>query len=94
MDDGPVPKQLDTRPDNLPLQLNRFIGREREVTALRELLMTTRLITLTGAGAAAKRDLPCRSQLTSRRSSRMASGGWTSPRYPIPCSCRSWSPLL
>ena len=54
MDDGAAPKRFDTSPDNLPLQLNRFIGRERELTAVSELLVTTRLLTLTGAGGSGK----------------------------------------
>jgi predicted ATPase/DNA-binding CsgD family transcriptional regulator len=54
MGDGAVPKRFDTSPDNLPLQVNRFIGREREMTAVRELLVTTRLLTLTGAGGSGK----------------------------------------
>src|SRR5215510_9097855 len=52
--DGAVPKHLDTSPDNLPLQVNRFIGRERELTAVSRLLVTTRLLTLTGAGGSGK----------------------------------------
>ena len=51
---GAVPKHSDTSPDNLPLQVNRFIGREREMTAVRGLLLTTRLLTLTGAGGSGK----------------------------------------
>jgi len=45
---------LHTSPNNLPLQVNRFIGREREMTAVRGLLATTRLLTLTGAGGSGK----------------------------------------
>jgi hypothetical protein len=50
MEDGAVPKQLTTSPSNLPLQLNRFIGRERELSVVRDLFLTTRLLTLAGAG--------------------------------------------
>jgi predicted ATPase len=45
---------MHTSPNNLPLQVNRFIGREREMTAVRGLLVTTRLLTLTGAGGSGK----------------------------------------
>ena len=54
MGDGAVAKRFDTAPSNLPLQVNRFVGREREMTAVRELLVTTRLLTLTGAGGSGK----------------------------------------
>src|SRR3712207_1606648 len=39
---------------NLPLQLTRFIGREREIDQVRRLLGETRLLTLTGAGGCGK----------------------------------------
>lgn len=39
---------------NLSAQLTSFIGREREITQVKQLLMTTRLLTLTGAGGCGK----------------------------------------
>jgi non-specific serine/threonine protein kinase len=39
---------------NLPLQLTRFIGRERELAEIKPLLAAERLVTLTGAGGAGK----------------------------------------
>jgi hypothetical protein len=47
-------KTLDTYPNNLPIQLTSFIGREREMARVKEILNGTRLITLTGAGGAGK----------------------------------------
>ncbi|MEZ4866430.1 MAG: tetratricopeptide repeat protein [Caldilineaceae bacterium] len=47
-------KGFDTPSTNLPLQVNRFIGRERDLSAVCELLATTRLLTLTGAGGSGK----------------------------------------
>jgi predicted ATPase/class 3 adenylate cyclase/Tfp pilus assembly protein PilF len=49
-------KTLDVHCHNLPVQLTPFIGREREVTAVRERLLDpqTRLLTLTGPGGTGK----------------------------------------
>ncbi len=41
-------------PTNLPHQLNKFIGREQEMIEVKELLSTTQLLTLTGAGGCGK----------------------------------------
>ncbi len=40
--------------NNLPAQLSSFIGREREVSEVRALVKSCRLVTLTGAGGAGK----------------------------------------
>jgi predicted ATPase/class 3 adenylate cyclase len=40
--------------NNLPAQLSTFIGREREVSEVRALVESSRLVTLTGAGGAGK----------------------------------------
>jgi predicted ATPase/DNA-binding CsgD family transcriptional regulator len=44
----PIPKH------NLPAQPNQFIGREREVSAVKQLLAANRLVTLTGTGGTGK----------------------------------------
>jgi predicted ATPase len=54
MEDVAVSTHFNTAPHNLPLQVNRFIGREREMTAVRGLLTTSRLLTLAGAGGSGK----------------------------------------
>jgi non-specific serine/threonine protein kinase len=46
-----LPKQP---PDNLPLELSSFIGREREIFEVKRLLGDTRLVTLTGPGGSGK----------------------------------------
>jgi predicted ATPase/transcriptional regulator with XRE-family HTH domain len=45
---------LITGPNNLPVQLTRFIGRVAEVAAVRQALATGRLVTLTGPGGIGK----------------------------------------
>ncbi len=50
----PPLKTLDARPNNLPLQLSSFIGRERELGEIAALLRQARLITLTGPGGTGK----------------------------------------
>jgi predicted ATPase/class 3 adenylate cyclase len=42
------------RPNNLPLQMTSFIGREKEITAVKRLLSDHRLVTLTGSGGTGK----------------------------------------
>ena len=44
----------DNRRGSLPLQLTSFVGREREISALRTLLESTRLLTIMGAGGSGK----------------------------------------
>src|SRR5580700_2440403 len=41
-------------PNNLPVQLSAFIGRDREVAEVRALVDSARLVTLTGAGGCGK----------------------------------------
>ena len=41
-------------PNNLPLQLTSFVGRQRDIAEVRRLLTTNRLLTLTGAGGVGK----------------------------------------
>jgi predicted ATPase/class 3 adenylate cyclase len=50
----PPLKSLNTLPNNLPVQLTSFIGREHEIAEVKGLLSTTRLLTLTGAGGSGK----------------------------------------
>jgi predicted ATPase/DNA-binding CsgD family transcriptional regulator len=47
-------------PHNLPLEVTSFVGREREIAAIRRLLPATRLLTLTGAGGCGKTRLALR----------------------------------
>jgi predicted ATPase/class 3 adenylate cyclase len=53
-DQFPALKTLSNLPNNLPLMLTSFVGREREVAEARRLLGTTHLLTLTGPGGTGK----------------------------------------
>jgi predicted ATPase/class 3 adenylate cyclase len=52
----PPLKSLDNRalPNNLPLQVTSFIGREKAIEEVKSLLQKTRLLTLTGSGGCGK----------------------------------------
>ena len=54
--DFPPLKTLDARPNNLPAQTTRFIGREKEVRAIKKQLSDSnvRLLTLSGVGGTGK----------------------------------------
>jgi predicted ATPase/class 3 adenylate cyclase len=52
--DFPPPRTLDARPQNLPAQLTRFIGRDEEIARIGDLLAGHRLVTLTGPGGTGK----------------------------------------
>jgi predicted ATPase/DNA-binding SARP family transcriptional activator len=52
--DFPPPPSLNTIPNNLPIQVTSFIGRDRELSELQLLLSTARLLTLTGSGGTGK----------------------------------------
>ncbi|MGH9198551.1 MAG: ATP-binding protein, partial [Acidimicrobiia bacterium] len=50
----PPLRSLDTLPNNLPLQLTSFVGRENEIAQVTSLLDSARLVTITGAGGCGK----------------------------------------
>jgi predicted ATPase/class 3 adenylate cyclase len=50
----PPIKTLDVAHHNLPAQMTSFIGRERELAEVKQLLSAHRLVTLTGSGGAGK----------------------------------------
>jgi predicted ATPase/DNA-binding SARP family transcriptional activator len=57
-----------------PVQLTTFIGREREIAAVDELLQSTRFVTLTGVGGAGKTRLAL--EVASRVTPRFEASGW------------------
>jgi predicted ATPase/class 3 adenylate cyclase len=50
----PPLRTLDALPNNLPLQLTAFLGREEEVAEIRALVERSRLVTLVGSGGVGK----------------------------------------
>jgi predicted ATPase/class 3 adenylate cyclase len=52
--DFPALRSTDARPNNLPVELTTFVGREAELVSAMELLRTNRLVTLTGPGGTGK----------------------------------------
>jgi len=53
-EDFPPLKTLDARPNNLPVQLTSFIGRDLEMKQIKDLLKNTRLLSLIGSGGSGK----------------------------------------
>ena len=53
-DDFPPLRSLDAQPNNLPVQLNSFVGRRAEMPEVKAMLGSTRLLTFTGTGGAGK----------------------------------------
>ncbi|HEX9386667.1 MAG TPA: tetratricopeptide repeat protein [Anaerolineales bacterium] len=52
--DFPPLKSLNVSPNNLPIQLTSFIGREKEITEVKQTISEHRLVTLTGPGGSGK----------------------------------------
>jgi predicted ATPase/class 3 adenylate cyclase len=50
----PPLKSLESFPNNLPVQLTSFVGREKEIAEVKRLLTATHLLTLMGTGGAGK----------------------------------------
>jgi predicted ATPase/class 3 adenylate cyclase len=56
----PALRTLDVHPTNLPARRTSFVGREKEIAEINELLEKTRLLTLTGPGGTGKTRLALR----------------------------------
>ena len=50
----PAPRTPERPPNNLPLELSSFVGREKELSEVERLLEHNRLVTLTGSGGCGK----------------------------------------
>jgi predicted ATPase/class 3 adenylate cyclase len=79
--DFPPPRTLDARPNNLPLQLSSFVGREEEIAEVERLLERTRLLTLTGPGGSGKSRLALR--VAEELLTRYRDGAWFVDLSPV-----------
>ena len=77
----PALRTLEATPNNLPLQLTTFLGRQREVTDVLGLLAEHRLVTLTGPGGTGKTRLSL--QVAAEASDRYPDGVYFVPLEPI-----------
>jgi predicted ATPase/DNA-binding CsgD family transcriptional regulator len=78
----PLPSLDDLRLlSNLPAQVSTFIGREAELTEVRDLLAVSRLVTLTGAGGAGKTRLALQVAVTLADGA--ADGMWFADLAPL-----------
>jgi non-specific serine/threonine protein kinase len=68
-------------PTNLPAQLTSFVGREQELTEVKRLLGTTRLLTLTGSGGCGKTRLA--QEVASRAWGDYPDGVWLAELAPL-----------
>ena len=79
--DFPPLQSLKEIPNNLPLQLTTFIGREKEVEQIKKRLEKNRLLTLTGSGGVGKTRLSI--QVASELLSEYPNGVWLVELAPI-----------
>jgi predicted ATPase/class 3 adenylate cyclase/DNA-binding XRE family transcriptional regulator len=68
-------------PHNLPVQLTSFIGREREMAEVKQLLSNTRLLTFTGPGGTGKTRLAL--QIAEELLPSFADGVWLAESAPL-----------
>jgi predicted ATPase/class 3 adenylate cyclase len=77
----PSLKSLDTLPNNLPVQLTSFVGREREMEEVKRLLSQARLVTLLGPGGTGKTRLSL--QVAAELLDAFADGVWLVELAPL-----------
>jgi len=80
----PTPTRLEESfPNNLPIQLSSFIGREHEIAELHSLLMSNHLLTLTGPGGTGKTRLALQLAVEVLDAKRFTNGVWLVELAPL-----------
>jgi predicted ATPase/class 3 adenylate cyclase len=79
--DFPVIPSLDAFPNNLPVQLTSFIGREKEMAEIKAKLGSARLVTLTGSGGTGKTRLSM--EVGAEELTSFANGVWLIELAPL-----------
>src|SRR5512138_298430 len=79
--DFPPIRTLDAHRHNLPAQITSFVGREKEMAEVRDLLGAHRLVTLTGTGGAGKTRLAL--QVAAQHLDQFADGIWMAELAPV-----------
>jgi predicted ATPase/class 3 adenylate cyclase/DNA-binding XRE family transcriptional regulator len=87
----PALKSLEVMPNNLPIQLTSFIGREREIEEIGQLLKGARLVTLTGAGGTGKTRLAI--EVTRKIGDQYPDGAWLVDFAVLPEPSLIWQSL-
>ena len=80
----PPPRSLDATPNNLPIELSSFVGRQTEIASVSALINTQRLVTITGAGGAGKTRLA--QQVAANVADQYPDGTWWIELAPIEAS--------
>src|SRR5215510_4158780 len=79
----PALRALDVFPNNLPIQLTSFVGREHELSEIKQLLTTTHLLTLTGPGGTGKTRLALQLAAELLDAKHFADGVWLVELAPV-----------
>ena len=87
----PPLRSLDTPPGNLPRQVTTFVGREREIATLGDLVRQSSLVTLTGVGGVGKTRLAL--QVAATVVADFPDGAWLCEFAPVTDSDAVWETL-
>jgi class 3 adenylate cyclase len=88
----PAPRTLSALPNNLPVAVDSFIGRQMELADIAAAVRATRLVTLTGPGGSGKTRLALEAAASLVPEFTMASGSSRSPRSATAAPLRDGRP--